>query len=124
MIFVLGNFEFEALNVDEFERSLEYGIVSNERIKNHPCYVSIKKENEKLTISGKTLPLKKDKNTYLDELKKMGSKNEAYALCGANGVYYGSFVIMGIEEKQSAFVDGSGFLIQSFELKLERDFDE
>ncbi|TKX33231.1 phage tail protein [Campylobacter taeniopygiae] len=124
MIFSLGNFEFEALNVDELERNYEYGITSIDRINNHSAIVSTKKENESIRISGKTLPLSKDKNTYLDTLKQMASKNESYVMCSANGIYFGKFVILGINEKQSAFLEGSGFLVQSFDLNLQRDFDE
>lgn len=54
----------------------------------------------------------------------MASKNKSYVLCSANGNYYGKFAILSINEKQSAFIDGSGFLMQSFELNLLRDFDE
>ncbi|TKX29525.1 phage tail protein [Campylobacter estrildidarum] len=124
MIFSLGEFEFEALNVDELERNYEYGITSIDRINNHSALISTKKENESIKISGKTLPLSKDKNTYLDTLKQMASKNKSYTMCSANGLYFGKFVILGINEKQSAFLEGSGFLVQSFDLNLQRDFNE
>ncbi|ELD0540312.1 phage tail protein [Campylobacter jejuni] len=120
MIFCLGEFEFEALNVDELEKNYEYGIRSIERINNHNALISIAKANESIKISGKTLPLSKDKNTYLDTLKQMASQNK----CSASGVYFGKFAILSISEKQSAFLEGSGFLTQSFELNLQRDFDE
>ncbi|WP_427846545.1 phage tail protein [Campylobacter vulpis] len=71
MIFCLGEFEFEALNVDELEKNYEYGIRSIERINNHNALISVAKANESIKISGKTLPLSKDKNTYLDTLKQM-----------------------------------------------------
>ncbi|TQR29332.1 phage tail protein [Campylobacter sp. MIT 99-7217] len=122
MIFCLGEFKFEALNVDELEKSYEYGITSVARINNHNALISISKENESIKISGKTLPLKKDKNTYLDTLRQMASKNQSYAMCSASGLYFGKFVILSISEKQSAFLEGSGFLTQSFELNLQRDF--
>lgn len=124
MIFCLGEFEFEALNVDELEKNYEYGIRSIERINNHNALISIAKANESIKISGKTLPLSKDKNTYLDTLKQMASQNKSYAMCSASGVYFGKFAILSISEKQSVFLEGSGFLTQNFELNLQRDFDE
>ncbi|HEG5915130.1 TPA: phage tail protein, partial [Campylobacter jejuni] len=48
----------------------------------------------------------------------------SYILTGANGKYYGKFVILALNENRSAFVDGSGFVAQSFSMDLERDFDE
>ncbi|EAI1061929.1 phage tail protein, partial [Campylobacter jejuni] len=119
-----GEFEFEALNVDELEKNYEYGIRSIERINNHNALISVAKANESIKISGKTLPLSKDKNTYLDTLKQMASQNKSYAMCSASGVYFGKFAILSISEKQSAFLEGSGFLTQNFELNLQRDFDE
>ncbi|EDA5833275.1 phage tail protein [Campylobacter jejuni] len=124
MIFCLGEFEFEALNIDELEKNYKYGIISIDRINNHNALISVQKENESIKISGKTLPLSKDKNTYLDTLKQMATKNESYAMCSASGRYFGKFAILSINEKQSAFLEGSGFLTQSFELSLQRDFDE
>lgn len=124
MIFCLGEFQFEALNVDELEKSYEYGIASIERINNHKALISVSKANESIRISGKTLPLSKDKNTYLDTLKQMASQNKSYAMCSASGRYFGNFAILSINERQSAFLNGSGFLVQSFELNLQRDFDE
>ncbi|PZT47264.1 phage tail protein [Helicobacter valdiviensis] len=123
MIFSLGDFKFSALHADELSISVDYGIGSNERINNHPCLFNAKKESQTLSISGKTIPLK-DGNNYLSKLKEMGSSGLSFSLCSANGIYYGKFVIKGLEEKQSVFIEGSGFLEQSFSLNLERDFDE
>lgn len=61
MIFCLGEFEFEDLNVDELEKNYEYGIRSIERINNHNALISVAKANESIKISGKTLPLSKVK---------------------------------------------------------------
>ncbi|ELJ4949470.1 phage tail protein, partial [Campylobacter jejuni] len=52
MIFCLGEFEFEALNVDELEKNYEYGIRSIERINNHNALISVAKANESIKISG------------------------------------------------------------------------
>lgn len=82
-----------------------------------------KKESQTLNISGKTIPLK-DGSNYLGKLKEMGRSGKSFSLCSANGIYHGRFAIKSIEEKQSTFIEGSGFLEQSFSLSLERDFDE
>ncbi|EFV09799.1 conserved hypothetical protein [Campylobacter jejuni subsp. jejuni 305] len=44
MIFCLGEFEFEALNVDELEKNYEYGIRSIERINNHNALSALLKQ--------------------------------------------------------------------------------
>lgn len=61
MIFSLGDFQFEALNVNELEKNYEYGISSIERINNHNALISTKKENESIKISGQIYHLKKIK---------------------------------------------------------------
>lgn len=48
MIFCLGEFEFEALNVDELEKNYEYGIRGIERINNHNALISVAKANESI----------------------------------------------------------------------------
>lgn len=103
MIFCLGEFEFEALNVDELEKNYEYGIRSIERINNHNALISVAKANESIKISGKTLPLSKDKNTYLDTLKQMASQNKSYAMCSASGVYFGKFCDFKYQRKTKCF---------------------
>ena len=122
MILSLGSFEFEALNLESLEQSLDYGVQKQSRINNHAAIFSSSKLAETITLSGLSLPLKKDKNSYLDKLKKMAELRSSYALCGANGKYYGRFIITSINNSQSSFLQGSGFLKQSFSLSLERVF--
>lgn len=124
MVLALGEFEFKALNFDDLERNLEFGIQSQNRLNNHNALFASSKESEKIKIQGKTLPLKGDKNTYLDKLENMAKKQKSYVLVGANGKYYGKFAILSLSENRSAFIDGSGFVAQSFSMDLERDFDE
>lgn len=124
MVLALGEFEFKALNFDNLERSLEYNIQSQNRINNHNALFASSKESEKIKIQAKTLPLKGDRNTYLDKLENMAKEQRSFILTGANGKYYGKFVILSLNENRSAFVDGSGFVAQSFSMDLERDFDE
>ncbi|EOH9591155.1 TPA: phage tail protein [Campylobacter jejuni] len=124
MVLALGEFKFKALNFDALERSLDFKITTQNRLNNYNALFASSKANEKIKIQGKTLPLRGDKNTYLDSLEKMAKKQISYTLTGANGRYYGKFVILNLSENQSAFIDGSGFVSQSFSLELERDFDE
>ncbi|EAK8297437.1 phage tail protein [Campylobacter jejuni] len=124
MVLALGEFEFKALNFDNLERSLEYNIRSQNRLNNHNALFASSKESEKIKIQGKTLPLKGDRNTYLDKLENMAKEQRSFILTGANGKYYGKFVILSLNENRSAFVDGSGFVAQSFSMDLERNFDE
>ncbi|TEY01273.1 phage tail protein [Campylobacter sp. US33a] len=124
MVLALGDFEFKALNFDNLERSLDFNIQSQSRLNNHSVLFSNSKESEKIKIQGKTLPLKGDRNTYLDKLENMAKQRKSFNLVGANGKYYGKFVILTLSENRSAFIDGSGFVAQSFSMDLERDFDE
>ncbi|MBF7060525.1 phage tail protein [Campylobacter volucris] len=124
MVLALGEFEFKALNFDNLERSCDYKITSLNRLNNHNALFASSKESEKIKIQGKTLPLKGDKNTYLETLINMAKEQKSYNLTGANGRYYGKFVILSLNENQNSFVDGSGFAMQDFSLELERDFDE
>ncbi len=114
MVLALGEFEFKALNFDNLERSLEYNIQSQNRLNNHNALFASSKANESIKISGKTLPLKGDRNTYLDKLENMAKEQRSFILTGANGKYFGKFAILSISEKQSAFLEGSGFLTQRF----------
>lgn len=124
MVLALGEFEFKALNFDGLERSLDFNIQSQSRLNNHDALFAISKQNETIKIQGKTLPLRGDKNTYLDKLESMGQKQSSYTLTGANGRYYGKFVILNLDENQSAFIDGAGFVVQTFSMDLKRDFNE
>lgn len=124
MVLALGEFEFKALNFDSLERSLDFNIQSQSRLNNHDALFASSKQNETIKIQGKTLPLRGDKNTYLDKLESMGQKQSSYTLTGANGRYYGKFVILNLDENQSAFIDGAGFVVQTFSMDLKRDFNE
>lgn len=124
MVLSLGDFEFKALNFDQLQKSIDFGIKSQTRLNNYNILFSSYKGNENIKITGKTLPLKGDKNTYLEPLEKMAKKRMAYCLCGANGLFYGNFIILNINQTQSAFIDGSGFATCVFDLSLERVFDE
>lgn len=124
MVLALGEFEFKALNFDGLERSLDFNIQSQSRLNNHDALFASSKQNETIKIQGKTLPLRGDKNTYLDKLESMGQKQSSYTLTGANGRYYGKFVILNLDENQSAFIDGAGFVVQTFSMDLKRDFNE
>lgn len=123
MVLALGDFEFRALNFDSLERSLDFKIQSQDRLNNHNALLASSKESEKIKIQGKTLPLKGDRNIYLDKLENMAKKQESYTLAGANGRYYGKFAILSLSENQEAFIDGGGFLVQSFNIELERDYN-
>lgn len=124
MIVCLGDFVFDAINLKELERSFESGLSKVERINNHAYFVKSKLESESVKISGITLPIKKDKNHYLDTLINMLKTHEAYGLYGCNGIYYGDFVILKINEKQRSFLDGAGYLESEFEIELERAFND
>lgn len=123
MVLSLGGFAFAALNFEGLERSLEYGVKSQTRIHNTSALFAQSKGSEKIKMQGRTLPLKGDRNTYLDKLETMAKDQQSYTLVGANGKYYGKFVILSISECRDSFVDGSGFVRQSFNLELERDYE-
>lgn len=58
MVLLLGNFKFKALNFENLERNLEYGINSQNRLNNTKAYFAVSKGSEKIKLQGKTLPLK------------------------------------------------------------------
>ena len=123
MVLLLGNFKFKALNFENLERNLEYGINSQNRLNNTKAYFAVSKGSEKIKLQGKTLPLKGDRNTYLESLETMAKEQKSYTLVGANGKYYGKFIILSLSENRECFIDGSGFAKQSFSIDLDRDYE-
>lgn len=124
MVLNLGGFSFEARLLNGLSFSSDYKISSSERIKNYEIHQAPHLESLTLSISGKTLPFRFDGTKALKPLYDLATTQGALPLVGANGDYYGKFIIKTITEEQSVFVDGGGFFYQNFTLELIRDWED
>ena len=52
MVLLLGNFKFKALNFENLERNLEYGINSQNRLNNTKAYFAVSKGSEMISLQG------------------------------------------------------------------------
>jgi len=123
MLFSIGGFKFEAAVIPQsLKRSTDYGISSQERVQNHAALIAAKKQKEEIEIAGVTLPKNGAGNKALEPLYALAETQKSYLLTSGRGKMFGRFAITSVEEEQGLFTDDGSFLVQSFTLKLIRDY--
>ncbi|QCD52227.1 phage tail protein [Campylobacter sp. RM16192] len=123
MVLNLGGFKFDWMQTDSISKESEFGISSNDRINNYPLLFRANLGSQTITISGKTLPYSKDRQTGLKRLYELANEATSYPLTNGAGKYFGRFVIIKISETRSIFTKEGLFISQSFSVELRRDHD-
>ncbi|WP_069637907.1 phage tail protein [Campylobacter pinnipediorum] len=123
MVLSLGDFKFNWDQTNSIALQSEFGISKNERINNNPALFRQSLQSQSITIDGKTLPYKRDKQSGLKKLYELANSGKSHILVTGYGKYLGKFAIMSINENQSIFTDNGLFFTQSFSLELVRDYE-
>lgn len=122
MMMTLGWFVFQldTAPYQDFQRQIAWRHPSTQRVGTMPVHQYLGRDDEPITLSGVLLPEITGGRVALDDLERMGDRGLAWPLIEGTGVYYGMYVITGLNTTRTLFFrDGAARRIE-FQLSLKR----
>lgn len=122
MMLSLGQFVFslDTLAYQQLQRATDWRHAANSRVGARAASQFVGPGDDKITLNGVLLPELAGKRTSLDTVRDMGGQGAAWSLVDGNGVVYGAFVLLSVNETSTLFfADGTPRRIE-FTLELRR----
>lgn len=117
----LGPFRFSLSTAayQSLERSDEYRWVSQDRIGRHPAMQYVGAGHTSFTLSGTIYPAFRGGLGQLDTMRAVAALGEPNILVSGLGRIFGTFVILGVDETQTFFLDNGAPRKQEFNIDLK-----
>lgn len=122
-ILTLGTFTFSTSTAayESLQRASAWEWAEQKRVGAYPVYQFTGAEAETLTLPGTIYPLHQGAGLgQLDKLRDLAAKGEPQTLADGQGRKLGRWVIVSINEEQSAFLPGGAPRKQTFTISLKR----
>lgn len=126
MLMALGQFVFQlsTLAYHELQRASEWRHASNSRVGARPAMQYIGPGDDTITITGTLVPEIAGSRDSLPQLRRMADAGDAYAMVDGTGAVFGAWVITGLNETGSAFVNVGVARKTDFTLTLKHADDD